>query len=482
MADDPAVLLAGAGQEPGHVLEDDQGDVEGVAEPHEARSLVGGVDVQDARQRRRLVGHDARRVSAQVGEPGDQVAGEACVDFVEGAVVHHRADHVQHVVGLVGVLGHDLQERRVPSVVGVRAVAGGRAFGVVLGDVAKQLADGGQAFGLRVVGEVGDPRSLGVDVGASQPLHVHVLVGDRLHHARPGDEHEAGPPHHVHEVGDRRRVDCSPGARTQHHADLRDDSRRQRVAEENVGVAPQRHDALLDARASRVVEAHQRRPVLQRHLLHLDDLLGVGFAEGAAEDGEVLGEDVHQASADRAPAGDHAVAQNLLVGQAEFVAPMGDEAVQLDERLLVEEEVQPLPGRELAAPALRLEPGFAPAQDRLAPERLQTLQGSPAHRGSGLVGPGRGNPSRRARQRRTASKGHSVGRNSVGGDAAATLRSWTSRHFRSLGVSAGIRRARAPLSVNMRAAQRRPTKCALGWPQTPSSRIRIRVRLFPPGR
>src|SRR5215216_634205 len=41
MADDPGVLDLGADHEPGHVLEEDQWDVEGVAEVHEPGRLVG---------------------------------------------------------------------------------------------------------------------------------------------------------------------------------------------------------------------------------------------------------------------------------------------------------------------------------------------------------------------------------------------------------------------------------------------------------
>lgn len=48
MADDAAVLLGSSGQEAGDVLEGDDGDVEGVAEPDEASALDGGVDVKAA--------------------------------------------------------------------------------------------------------------------------------------------------------------------------------------------------------------------------------------------------------------------------------------------------------------------------------------------------------------------------------------------------------------------------------------------------
>ena len=46
-------------------------------------------------------------------------------------------------------------------------------------------------------------------------------------------------------------------------ADLRHDAGRERVAQEDVGVAGERLDALLDARAARVVEPDDRRADLR---------------------------------------------------------------------------------------------------------------------------------------------------------------------------------------------------------------------------
>ena len=65
VADDPAPLLVGAGQEAGDVDERDDRDVERVAGAHEARGLRGGVDVEHAGHRLRLVADDADAVAVE---------------------------------------------------------------------------------------------------------------------------------------------------------------------------------------------------------------------------------------------------------------------------------------------------------------------------------------------------------------------------------------------------------------------------------
>ena len=81
----------------------------------------------------------------------------------------------------------------------------------------------------------------------------------------------------------------------------------------------------------------------------------------AAEDGEVLGEDVDQPAVDPARAGDHAVAGDDLLIEAEVGGAVGDEAVELDEAALVEQQVEPLAGGELALLVLLRHAGGSPA-------------------------------------------------------------------------------------------------------------------------
>ena len=84
-------------------------------------------------------------------------------------------------------------------------------------------------------------------------------------------------------------------------------------------------------RAARVVQADHRGADLHGLVHHLADLLGVRFAQGAAEYREVLAEDEHQAPVDGAVAGHHAVAGDVGLVHAEVRAAVLDEHVPLFE-------------------------------------------------------------------------------------------------------------------------------------------------------
>jgi hypothetical protein len=200
--DDAAVLLCDPGQEARHVLEDDERDVERVAEAHEARTLVRGVDVQHSREHRRLIGDDPDRVSPEVSEPDDDVAGEPSMHLVEVPIVHDVSDHVVHVVGMIRVVRNDRSSSRPggrarrcspPQVVGRGCSAGcsGRAPAPRRGSRARSHTRNGP------------PRTWRRARRRRRALHVDVLVRDRLHHVGSGHEHVARAADHVDEVGDR---------------------------------------------------------------------------------------------------------------------------------------------------------------------------------------------------------------------------------------------------------------------------------------
>src|SRR5438094_9981783 len=76
MLDDAAVLLDGAGQEPGHINEGHKRNVKAVAKANEAPSFDRGIDVENASQIGGLVGDDAYWATTEPGEADDHIAGK----------------------------------------------------------------------------------------------------------------------------------------------------------------------------------------------------------------------------------------------------------------------------------------------------------------------------------------------------------------------------------------------------------------------
>ena len=114
-------------------------------------------------------------------------------------------------------------------------------------------------------------------LGPTEILAGDVLVGHSLDHVRSGDVHVGVTLHHQDEVRDGRAVDRPARAGTKHGGELGNHARGTRVAPEDLGIATQALHALLDARATRVVEAENRHADLGCHVHDLADLLGLGL-------------------------------------------------------------------------------------------------------------------------------------------------------------------------------------------------------------
>ena len=140
MPDDPAPLLRRPRQEPGHVDERDQRDVERVARPYEARRLHGRVDVQHAGQRPRLVSDDPDRVSAEPREAAHDVLRVPLVHLEELALVDDPPHDVLHVVGPVRIVRNQRVQLGVLAVDGVGRVEVRRRVEVVLRQEREQVA------------------------------------------------------------------------------------------------------------------------------------------------------------------------------------------------------------------------------------------------------------------------------------------------------------------------------------------------------
>ncbi len=231
-------------------------------------------------------------------------------------------------------------------------------------------------------------------VGAAELLHRHLLARHGADDVGPGDEHVRRAPHHHDEVRDRRRVDGAACARAHHQRDLRHDPGGVDVALEDLRVAGEGDDALLDPRAPRVVDPDDRTAVGEGEIHDLADLARERLAERSTEDAEVLREGEHATAVDEPVAGHDAVPVGPPVEHPEVRVDVADEAVELAERPRVEEGLDPLVSRPLAPLALPLERGRVAVVGGAAP-RLQVGQA-----GRGAV---------RARVRGRRHRGHPTG-------------------------------------------------------------------------
>src|SRR5690606_851867 len=160
-----------------------------------------------------------------------------------------------------------------------------------------------------------------------------------FHDLRAGQEHVAVMLHHHREVGQSRRIDCTPGTGTKDPGNLRNDTRRHHIPQEDLRVACQTFDPLLDSCSARVVQTDHGRAVFHSHVHDLADLLRKRLREGAAEHGKVLRKNVDETPVDRAVSGDDAVSRILLVRHSESRATVRLEHVKLLETTFIEEHV-----------------------------------------------------------------------------------------------------------------------------------------------
>ena len=303
-----------------------------------------------------MLGDDADGAAAETGEADHHIARPLFVDLEKLSVVDDTPDDLFHIVGTVGIVGHD----RVQLFILAQQIVGGRddgrIFHIVVGQIAHQLLHDEEGVFLIFGGEVGDAGLAAVDRRAAQLLKGDLFMGDCFDHIGSGDEHVTCVFDHDDEVGDGGRVDGSAGAGPHNDADLRDDAGRHDIAEEDVGVAGQAEHAFLDTCAAGVVQADDGGAVFHGHIEDFADLGGVMAADAASEDGEVLRKDVDEAVVNCAEACDNAVAGDALLVEAEVVAVVGDQRVDFAKAAFIQHQLKPLAGGGPAFSVLNLDP------------------------------------------------------------------------------------------------------------------------------
>ena len=245
MQDNGIVLLGGTGQEAGNVNEGNDGDIECVAETNEACTLTAAVAVQYTCHLLGLVGNDTYTLTVEACETDDEVLGIAGLYLEELAIVHDTGNNLVHVVGHVGIVGDNVVQIILHTVDGVGACHTGSLLQIVLWNVAHQLLDHGDSLLLGACGEVCHAALGGMNAGTTQLLLGNNLAQNSLNGTRTCEEHVRGVLYHQGEVGQCGAIYCTTCAGAHNGTDLWNNARCHDIALENLGIASQRVDTLL---------------------------------------------------------------------------------------------------------------------------------------------------------------------------------------------------------------------------------------------
>ncbi len=85
----------------------------------------------------------------------------------------------------------------------------------------------------------------------------------------------------------------------------------------------------MNASATRIIDADERRAIPQSQVLHLGDLGSVGLAQSAPFDCKILCEHIDEPAMDGAITSDHSVAKGDTAFQIELAALMHHQGIQL---------------------------------------------------------------------------------------------------------------------------------------------------------
>ena len=187
-----------------------------------------------------------------------------------------------------------------------------------------------------------------VGVGGGEHFKGRLLARGGLDDLRAADEEVGVLLRHYDEVHQRGAVRRSARAGAGDNRNLRHDARKVDVLPEDFSVAGEGFNALLNARAARVVDADYGHSVFAGKLHEVADFLGVVGAERPAGDREVLAERRDLPAVDGSDAAHYAVGGEDFLLHAKVVAVVLDVHSELHERARVEQGFNPVAGRHEA--------------------------------------------------------------------------------------------------------------------------------------
>ena len=149
------------------------------------------------------------------------------------------------------------------------------------------------------------------------------------------------------------------GAGAHDGGDLRNNTGSGGIAEEDLAVAFQTVQTLLDTGAAGVVHADHGRADLAGVFEDLADLIGLNLTHGAADDGEILGVSVDDAAIYLAVAANNTITGEVLFFLTKIGAAVDNEGVDLNEGVGIKQGLQALASGHFALLVLLVDPCLA---------------------------------------------------------------------------------------------------------------------------
>ena len=345
MADDAAELLIRAGHIARDICDRQKRNIEAVAGADEARRLVGGVDINAAGQRARLICDHADRASAHADKPRDHVCGIERLRFKENMIVRNLTNDLFHVVGLLQVLRNEIIEHFAAAFWIVLARKFRRHFPTVLRQVAQKRLDLLNAVLIVFTEEVRHAGNRVVRVSSPQFFGIHHLARHVLDDFWAGNERLTGLVHRENKIRQRRGIHRTAGTRTHDGGDLRDHTGGHYVVIKDRAVGGRW--SFLNTAAAGVVHAHERHAGVHRQLLNPLDLHALHFAHGAAKHGKVMRKGEYSASINQAIAGHNAFGRRVHLLHAKIMAAVLHKNVVFLKCAFIKQQSDALAGRQL---------------------------------------------------------------------------------------------------------------------------------------
>ena len=303
-----AFLGFGADLKAGRIDEQNDRNIERIAQHQKVDDLAAGIGVERAAAMQRIVGDDADAFAAETRERDDCAFAETRFQLEQAVLVDQRLDHALHVVHLRAFLRQDGKH-----LLHVRAGTRGhrrirRRFAVMARHIGEKTLERGEHLLLGIDDLVDEPGDFGVHAPAAEFFEIDFSAERHFYEARTRHCHGGALLHHgeIREAG-------QPRGRAERRADDGHRERRfARAPELRVVVAQQHAHAarthrIGQPRAGRFTDDDKRHAALGRRALHMADFLAVGSAGRSAFDGEVVDDDGDIAAVDAREAGDLAV-------------------------------------------------------------------------------------------------------------------------------------------------------------------------------